>query len=98
MAYLGFRLPAIRLNDRRAPAPSRHRPTRSAQALFAAWESRAMRPAGVARAGEACAHEAQPESSSWFESTWDLQQGLDVAECSPADLPLALWLQVELAA
>lgn len=98
MAYLGFRLPAIRLNDRRSPAPSRPRPARSAQALFAAWESMALRPAGARQADAHCADEALPESSGWFESTWDLQQGLDVAECTPADLPLALWLQVELAA
>lgn len=98
MASLAFRLPAIRLNDRRTPAPSRPRPARSPQALFAAWESMARRSAGAHCTGEACADEARPESSSWFESTWDLQQGLDVAECAPADLPLALWLQVELAA
>jgi hypothetical protein len=98
MAYLGFRLPAIRQNDRRAPAPSRPRSMRSSQALFAAWESMARRPGSAQSTGEASADEALPESSSWFESTWDLQQGLDVAECTPADLPLALWLQVELAA
>lgn len=34
----------------------------------------------------------------WFDSTWELQQGLDVAEGLPADLPLDAWLQVYLRA
>lgn len=37
-------------------------------------------------------------SSGWFDSTWELQQGLDVAEGLPPDMPLEAWLQVYLAA
>lgn len=36
--------------------------------------------------------------NGWFDSTWELQQGLDVAEGLPADLPLEAWLQVYLQA
>lgn len=37
-------------------------------------------------------------SSGWFNSTWELANGLDIAEGLPADLPLDGWLQFYLAA
>lgn len=37
-------------------------------------------------------------SAGWFESTWELQQGLDMAEGLPGDMPLEAWLQVYLRA
>lgn len=36
-------------------------------------------------------------SSGWFESTWELARGLDVAEGLPADLPVDAWLQFDAA-
>lgn len=33
-----------------------------------------------------------PTPSGWHDSSFDLQQGLDMAEANLADLPLALWL------
>lgn len=36
--------------------------------------------------------------AGWFDSTWELQQGLDIAEGLPPDMPLEAWLQVYLAA
>jgi hypothetical protein len=37
-------------------------------------------------------------AAGWFESTWELQQGLDIAEGLPQDMPLEAWLQVYLQA
>lgn len=39
---------------------------------------------------------ADDSTGGWFDSTWELQQGLDVAEGLPADVPLEAWLQVYL--
>lgn len=39
---------------------------------------------------------ADDDRGGWFDSTWELQQGLDVAEGLPADVPLEAWLQVYL--
>jgi hypothetical protein len=36
-------------------------------------------------------------SPGWFDSTWDLQQGLEISEGLPSDLPLDCWLQAYLA-
>ncbi len=36
-------------------------------------------------------------SSGWFDSTWELANGLDIAEGMPSDLPLDGWLQFYLA-
>ncbi len=40
---------------------------------------------------------AAPAGAGWFESTWELQQGLDLAEGLPVDMPLEAWLEVYLA-
>ena len=32
--------------------------------------------------------------AGWFDSTWELQHGLDIAEGLPADLPLGDWLKI----
>ena len=39
---------------------------------------------------------ADDATGGWFDSTWELQQGLDVAEGLPSDVPLEAWLQVYL--
>ncbi len=43
------------------------------------------------RSSPAVADQA-PAQNGWHDSSFDLQQGLDMAEANPADLPLALWL------
>lgn len=40
---------------------------------------------------------AATAGAGWFESTWELQQGLDLAEGLPVDMPLEAWLEVYLA-
>ncbi len=47
---------------------------------------------------DAGADEAEIGSSGWFNSTWELANGLDIAEGLPTDLPLDGWLQFYLAA
>jgi hypothetical protein len=98
MARFSFRLPAIRLNDRRAPSTPRRRPAALSQTPALAWASRRAVAAAALRAGDLADDAQALESSSWFESTWDLQQGLDIAEAQVVDLPLELWLQVSLTA
>ena len=41
---------------------------------------------------------AEITSSGWFDSTWELAKGLDIAEGMPSNLPLDGWLQFYLAA
>lgn len=98
MAHFSFRLPAIRSSDRRAPLPQRRRVAAPSQSPAQAWASRRAVSAAALHVGDGADDAEAMESSSWFESTWDLQQGLDIGEAQPVDLPLELWLAVGMAA
>lgn len=52
-------------------------------------------PSGWHRALPAQGANATP-ISGWHESSFDLLQGLDVADATPADVPLSLWLALTL--
>lgn len=55
-------------------------------------------PAAAVVAVPASDAPADTAAAGWFDSTWELQQGLDVAEGLPVDVPLEAWLQVYLTA
>jgi len=47
-------------------------------------------PAGAMPSRSARAGAAGP---GWFDSSWDLQRGLEVCESWPADAPLHFWIE-----
>ncbi len=109
MTTLGFRLPANRLDQqlpRRRPAlhrlPDAGRLGRCVP-IFKAMDAEAAALIALRRLGNReMALNAQDTDeilpSGWFDSTWELSQGLDIAEGMPSDLPLDGWLQFYLAA
>lgn len=110
MATLSFRLPTGCLHDRplRSAAWSRDKAaTKPAppirQGLPLVTEVLELLPpqgpSCIELPAKAAVAETCDESlaGGWFDSTWDLQQGLDVAEGAPSDLPLDAWLHSYLA-
>lgn len=112
MATLSFRLPAHRQDLAVHPGPGlrgaaqlpacRTRPRRSPLAVVAEV-LQLQPPTGSSVIRLEPQNAARPlcdvgSAAGWFDSTWDLQQGLEISEGLPAELPLADWLQVYLAA
>lgn len=111
MTTLNFRLPANR-SDLRAshrPMPVPRRPgagTMQATAIVRPMDAEVAALIALRRLGArdlqwppaagTCNDEIAPRG--WFDSTWELANGLDIAEGMPADLPLDGWLQFYLAA
>lgn len=113
MTTLNFRLPANRSDVRAShrPTPLPRRPGTGPTALATAAVVRPMDAEAAALialrrlgARDLAWQPAMGPSndeiapSGWFDSTWELANGLDIAEGMPADLPLDGWLQFYLAA
>lgn len=87
-----------------APAPRAAVLPRRATTVLSDLYALHTPPAGVSSLALEAAVSPTPQpaaddrSGGWFDSTWELQQGLDVAEGLPPDMPLEAWLQVYLAA
>lgn len=106
MTNLSFRLPSITLDPRVARRPAarggalRTRVAARRAADVADAELIAMLPARRHGSDAALRSDGDDDGvagSGWFDSTWDLKHGLDIAEGLPSDLPLDGWLQVYLA-
>ena len=100
MATLTVRLPAAAA-DRAQRQAAWHRtgadtPRRARPLLAEVFELQPPRAASAIHLPSSDADDSAVKG--WFDSTWELQQGLDVAEGLPADLPLEAWLQVYLQA
>lgn len=107
MATLSFRLPAIRMEQNtRSRRAGSHRTASADSALQRPMNAEdaaliALRRLGVALPDSAMLQRSDEQAeigcSGWFDSTWELAQGLDISEGLPTDLPLDGWLQLYLA-
>ncbi|MEO8279324.1 MAG: hypothetical protein ABI564_06495 [Ideonella sp.] len=114
MATLNFRLPANRSDLRtQRRSTTAQRPSQGAQlgSGLPAMKTMDAEAAALIALRRLGARELQLQlleqpasdigviaSSGWFDSTWELANGLDIAEGMPSDLPLDGWLQFYLAA
>jgi hypothetical protein len=92
---------AVRRERPQRPAPRRATSKRAVDAadaaLLAHWTRTALADDPQELSMDADAAGDAIATSGWFDSTWELSQGLEISEVQMSDLPLDGWLQFYLA-